>query len=392
MEAPDLLIVGGGPAGCATALFLERLAPGIAAQTLILEKQRHPRHKVCAGGLIPHTLGCLAELGIELRVPHVRVHCAAVKVPDRELHYLGRDLCTIVRRDEFDALLVEEARRRGVAIRENEKVVDVRRDSGAIRVVTEKNEYRARAVVGADGSGSVVRRCLFAPGRESLGRAVMCDLPTAEIDWPDLNEESFVFDFEAVADGLKGYLWEFPCWIGGKSHVNLGAYALDRGRSGVDLSRLVRDRARRLGVSAPRLEAFPIRWYDPRLPIATERVLLVGDAAGCDPLLGEGISYAFEYARFAADEIQRSFARNDFGFARYSKTVDRSWMGRKLHRLGLAARCFYGPSWRLAFALGARSPRLQEAGVRWYNGVDGWDRLSGWTIAARLFSRAAGAR
>lgn len=389
METPDLLIVGGGPAGCATALFLARSEPGLARQTLVLEKQRHPRHKVCAGGLIPHSMSCLRELGVELSVPHVRVHQATVRVPGREVRYSGRDLCAVVRRDEFDALLAREVRRRGVELREEEKVIEVVRERGAVRVVTEKNEYRARAVVGADGSGSMVRRSLFAADRQAIGRAVMCDLPLAEIDWPGVVDETYVFDFEAVPQGLKGYQWEFPCWISGEPHVNLGAYALDCGRAGADLPRLVRDRARRCGIFAPRLEAFPVRWYDARSRIGAENALLVGDAAGCDPLMGEGISYAFEYARIATAEIGQAFSRDDFDFGRYSQAVGRSWVGRKLRRLGLASRFFYGPTWRVGFALAARSQRLQEIGVRWYNGIDGWDRMSGWTIVARLVTGAA---
>ena len=55
-DSPDVLIVGAGPAGSALALHLARIAPDVARRTLVLEKSRHPRHKVCAGGLIPHTL------------------------------------------------------------------------------------------------------------------------------------------------------------------------------------------------------------------------------------------------------------------------------------------------------------------------------------------------
>jgi len=105
--------------------------------------------------------------------------------------------------------------------------------------------------------------------------------------------------------------------------------------------------------------------------------------------MGEGISYAFEYARLAASEIAHAFATGSFDFTPYRAAVERSWFGRKLQRLGAVARLFYGRGARLGFALAGRSRRLQDVGIRWYNGVGDWDRISGWTALARLLSGAA---
>ena len=384
-DSPDVLIVGAGPAGSALALRLAALAPDVARRTLMVEKRRHPRHKVCAGGLIPHTLGCLRELDVALDVPHVRVHRATARIPRGEVNHRDADLCAVVRRSEFDALLAVRARERGVALEEDEKVVDIRREPAALRVFTDRREIRPRIVVGADGSGSVVRRRLFEPAPAAIGRAVMCDLPADGLD--DFDGARYVFDFRAVPRGLKGYLWEFPCWIGGRLHVNLGAYALDRGGA-ISLPDLVRDRAGELGVGSPRLEAFPIRWYERAATIASPDALLVGDAAGCDPLMGEGISYAFEYGRLAAAAIVAGLARahREVDLSGYSRAVATSWFGRKLRRLRTVARLFYGPGSGLGFAVAARSRRLQDVGIRWYNGVGDWDRISGWRALARLAS------
>jgi flavin-dependent dehydrogenase len=388
VETPDLLIVGAGPAGSALALFLARRAPELARRTVVVEKRRHPRHKVCAGGLIPHTLDCLAELGIELSVPHVVVDRATVRIPGRSIDYDDRRLCAVVRRNEFDALLAGAARSRGVEIREQEKVVAIERDGGGLRVRTERGELRPKVVVGADGSGSIVRRALLAAGHEAIGRAVMCDLPAADGAAQMVGRDRYAFDFRAVPRGLRGYLWEFPCWIDGAPFVNLGAYALDRGGE-TPLPGLVRERARELGFDSVRLEAFPIRWYHHAEPLSAPGALVIGDAAGCDPLMGEGISFAFEYARLAAGEIATAFSTGDFAFAGYSARVRGSWFGRKLRRLGTVARMFYGGGSSLSFALASRSRRLQDVGIRWYNGVDGWDRQSGWRAAARLLAGGA---
>jgi hypothetical protein len=66
-------------------------------------------------------------------------------------------------------------------------------------------------------------------------------------------------------------------------------------------------------------------------------------------------------------------------------------MGRKLARLGLGVRLFYGRASALMFRLAARSARGQAFGLRWYNGVDGWDdRSAAQVLWALLTQRPAG--
>ena len=67
-----------------------------------------------------------------------------------------------------------------------------------------------------------------------------------------------------------------------------------------EFRRLADDRLADVGARATRWQAFPIRTFVPGAPIAAPHALLVGDAAGCDPLMGEGISYALEYGIMAA--------------------------------------------------------------------------------------------
>src|SRR5262245_16678322 len=105
MEYRPLIVIGAGPAGTATALHLHRLDPRLAGEALLLDKAEHPRDKVCAGGLIPHTLDCMRELDLPLDVPHVVVDNGAIRVPGANVEYRGRDLCTVIRRAEFDARL-----------------------------------------------------------------------------------------------------------------------------------------------------------------------------------------------------------------------------------------------------------------------------------------------
>jgi flavin-dependent dehydrogenase len=90
--------------------------------------------------------------------------------------------------------------------------------------------------------------------------------------------------------------------------------------------------------------------------------------------MGEGISFAFEYGRYAADAILRHATGDRDAAEWYRLQVETSWLGRKLRRLGLAERLFYGRSSRLWFGVAASSRTLQDIGIRWYNGVEGLDR------------------
>ncbi|MBI4518456.1 MAG: NAD(P)/FAD-dependent oxidoreductase [Deltaproteobacteria bacterium] len=384
MEERPLIIVGSGPAGTGAALRLAQLDPVLAGETLVLEKARHPRHKVCAGGLIPHSLQLLEALGVELTVPHVVCDRAAVLTPVRNVSYEGNDLCRVIRRNQFDASLAAAARRRGITIRESEKVIEVAREGAAIRLVTERGCYRTRAVIAADGSGSLLRRRLVSAARGCVGRAIMGDIPIADTDWNGFAAQRYEFNFTAVARGLRGYTWAFPCWIDGVAHVNVGIYAVDT--PGARLTQLLDDAVDRMAGKRPKYEAFPIRWYHEREPLAGAGVMLAGDAAGVDPLMGEGISFALEYGRRAAEAAAAALASGDFSFAAYERDIRSSWLGKKLRRLHLGVRLFYGPTWRVWFSVAAHSRRAQEIGLRWYNGVDGWDRRSGWDALRALWS------
>jgi flavin-dependent dehydrogenase len=119
--------------------------------------------------------------------------------------------------------------------------------------------------------------------------------------------------------------------------------------------------------------------------------MLVGDAAGAEPLMGEGISFAFEYGRWAAAEVAAAVERDAFHLVGAEARFRRSWVGRKLRRLDQAATMFYGPGARLWLAIAARWRGAQRIGLDWYNGVNGWDRRSGLEALRAALSRSAAA-
>ena len=393
----NIVIIGSGPAGTSTALHLLKRDPTLAGEILLIDKAVHPRDKICAGGLIPHTLDCLRELEIPLSVPYVPVDRAYVRVlPGRDVFCDDGGLCSVIRRDEFDFSLVRAARERGAVIREGEKVLELRREGDRVLVVTDTEIFRARVVVGADGSGSRVRRQLVGATEGNVGKALMCDIPVADTAWEGFSQRRYDFNFLLVPQGLKGYLWGFPCLIHGEPHLNVGIYSLGSTRlTNADLQRLLTAEIESLKTQDPRskapghqtlnpksqipnpkFRAFPINGYTPKSPLSAPNVILVGDAAGAEPLMGEGISFALEYGKFAAQAITHAFRTRHFDFADYTDNVAGSWLGKKLARLHFATRLFYGRTQRFWLALAVRNQRLQSIGLKWYNGVDGWQEKS----------------
>jgi flavin-dependent dehydrogenase len=215
-------------------------------------------------------------------------------------------------------------------------------------------------VIGADGSGSRVRDSLFQRNQQWVGRALMLDVPMAAKSAQHFEQTPYCFDFTCVAAGIRGYAWSFPCLIDGQPHLNVGIYDQcphERVESGKPKSALLEALAAAfpgLPIPPPHhggYKAFPIRWYDPRQSFIRGRVLLAGDAAGVDPLMGEGISCAFEHGKLVAQALDGFFSGNGAALADYDQVLHQGAVARKLRRLSFAARRFYGPRHRMYFRL-----------------------------------------
>jgi len=378
----DVVIAGAGPAGLATALYLVKQRPSLAGRIVAIEKSAHPRFKVCAGGLIPKTMLALDELGIALDVPSVEVIRgeAATPVGDVDLSRGGDVLATVIRRDQFDAMLARAAVQAGVEIVQRDRVLEVVQDPDGVRVSTECGICEARVLVGADGSGSRVRRAVFGARKETIGRALMTDVAVDPEGTPEFIEKRYRFDFRCVRGGISGYSWSFPCLIDGTPHLNVGIYdqrSREFADQGGEQARMISElvaafpelRLDGLKRHATRWHSFPIRWFDARDSYCRGRVILAGDAAGVDPLMGEGISCAFEHGKLAANAIGKFLGGDADALRAYDRGLHAGAVGKKLRKLAFAARHFYGPRHKLFFRIARISRRAQEIGVDWYNGA-----------------------
>ena len=345
-----IIIVGAGPAGLSTGLHLAQLAPELAERTLILERARHPRPKLCAGGITPGGEHWLRKLALDLsQVPSVDV---------REAHFLfegrgfvvrrGPFLFRVVRRDEFDAWLANAARERRLTLQEDTWVRWIHPIEDGIQVETDQGAYRARVVVGADGATGVVRRAI---GRDQPSRtARSLEILASPADLKnsmslDPQTGKVLIDFSWMVAGLQGYVWDFPTQVQGQPMHTRGIFdsRVHPRSPRVSLKGVLQEELTRAGATLDhyKLEGHPLRCFHPRGVFSAPHVLLVGDAAGIDPLLGEGISFALGYGDAAARELQIAFTRNDFSFKGYRRRVLAHRTGRYMRRRATVAWLVY---------------------------------------------------
>ncbi|MBV8145433.1 MAG: NAD(P)/FAD-dependent oxidoreductase [Gammaproteobacteria bacterium] len=291
MRNCEVLIVGGGPAGSTAAWQLRRAGVDV----LLLDRERFPRLKLCAGWITPEVV---RELAMDLAsyphrlltFPRLRMHSGRWQLPVPCVQHS-------IRRFEFDAWLLE---RSGAEVVQH-NVRHIEREGDGYIV---DGEFRCRYLIGAGGTRCPVYRELF---RELNPRESGLQIVTLEheiaYDWSDADCHLWFFE-----QGLPGYSWYVPKergWL----NVGVGAIAARLKARGQDIrshwAHLIGTLERRLAPGAQ----FDPTGYSYYLRgkvevVRRENAFITGDAAGLASRdLGEGIGPAIRSGLRAARAI-----------------------------------------------------------------------------------------
>jgi len=323
----DLIVVGGGPAGsmCAREAALKGL------EVLLIEKENFPRDKLCGGALSPRVAQSL-DFDIS-PVVQLEMHNAIVYAPSGRKVVVTKEDAKghLIKRKEFDYLLMQKAKEAGVNVLEGMKVHSVEQIRSGIRVLTHGDSFKSHLLVGADGVNSTIARVLGIRRKWPSDRVALC----IAADIPLSSQE---IDRILSVDGTSGnpaiemypwavehvYGWCFPK----RDEISLGVgYKMKHQVLNLRIAwkkfveKFETEKGVTLDLSSQSAYRVPLGKLDKRL--TARRTMLIGDAAGLvSPITGEGIHYAIRSGIIAGQVAYEAVQeKNPLHVRRYEKRL-----------------------------------------------------------------------
>ncbi len=352
----DAIIVGGGPAGTASAITLAKAGKQIA----VIDKATFPRDKICGDAISVDVLNQLPKLSTDLlnqfgqkagKLPSYGLKLAAPNEKAASLPFYFRGqvhkgyLC---KRYEFDNVLFQFARSfPNVTTFENARIQALRTNTHTAEVdLAPYLTIKSPVIVGADGAHSVVNRYL---GKNKTDKNfTSAGLRVYYENVKDFEKGNHV-ELHFFNETLPGYVWVFPL-ENNQANVGIGILSNRVKKANLNLKSTLekvlttKDSLKERFRHAYPLEkpkGFGLPLGGKRREVSGDRFLLTGDAAGfIDPFTGEGIGNAIRSGRMAGAHILQSHRANDFS-ARFNKAYDQAFYEKMMKEFTISRKIQY---------------------------------------------------
>ncbi len=327
----DVIIAGAGPGGSSTALFLAKQG---VKKVLLVDKAKFPRDKICGDAFSGKSVGIARELGIVAdyeKTPNEVVYGVRFSSPKRtivDIPFPGAvkdknakpGFC--IRRLDGDNVIFQHAKKKTDTLEEF-TITDLIWENDFVKGIKGKtkdgteHEIRAKMVVGADGTSSVVA--------QKVGQSALP--PEHQVIatrgyYEGVTGMTGNIELHFVEEIMPGYFWIFPL-DNGWANVGLGLLTSEKTKRKINLKEvqekiiaenpLFRERFKDAKIDAQGIKIWTLPLGSHHRKNHGNGWVLVGDAASLiDPFSGEGIGNAMTSGKFAAKYIAQAIKENDF--------------------------------------------------------------------------------
>lgn len=357
MNEKDIVIIGAGPGGCSTSLFLARHK----IPHTIIDKAVFPRDKVCGDALSGKSVYVLNELDPSIvpafaqqsaqfidswGVKFVAPNGKAIDIPfksdmSKEQYPPG----FISKRVDFDNEMFKRLDRSYAQVIEGAEVTELERTADGMRITYTKDggqhEIQAKLVIGAEGDRSVVAKKLAGSKKENNHYCAGIRAYYEGVE--GMHDKNFI-ELHFLPEMLPGYFWIFPL-PNGMANVGAGMLSSEVSKRKVnlkeDMLKLIETNPEiskrfKNAKLQGKIQGWGLPLGSKKRAVSGDRFMLVGDAGSLiDPFTGEGIGNALYSGMMAADHIAEAVKQNRFDAA-FLKQYDDAFYNRQWDELKLS--------------------------------------------------------
>ena len=346
----DVIIIGAGPAGCATALALRNSGLRVA----LIDKHFFPRDKVCGDAIPGRAITCLKEIypafseelaSLDKKLLTKSTSCF---YNNKTVEFNWEQEAYTSTRMDFDNFLFSIVKTKTqVEIFEGIEIKEITKDENGFNVHARNNKavFTTTIIIGADGINGITAKKLAGYQIDRKHHVASVRAYYKNID--DVKETRTEIYFDKKY--LPGYFWIFPL-KDNVSNVGFGMLSEDVAQKNINLKKSFYDFIERSQTLKEKfkpakqegnLMGFGLPLGSKWVNMSGDNFILTGDAASLiDPASGSGIGNAVLSGKLAAEQIIKCFAEKNFS-ARFMKVYDKKLykeIGTELKRNGWALK------------------------------------------------------